>query len=64
MTLYFFRICNNRQVRLDERRKDIDQMIAWHIKLQEEEKRVARMEQTAYYKLVSATTKALSHNGL
>ncbi|XP_014203300.1 centrosome-associated protein 350-like isoform X1 [Copidosoma floridanum] len=54
-------ILKAREATLVSRRNCVEEWIAWHARLREEENRVARMEQAAY-KLVSATAKALSHN--
>ncbi|XP_031779180.1 centrosome-associated protein 350 isoform X1 [Nasonia vitripennis] len=54
-------ILKAREATLVSRRNCVEEWIAWHARLRDEENRVARMEQAAY-KLVSATAKALSHN--
>ncbi|KAJ8673086.1 hypothetical protein QAD02_004347 [Eretmocerus hayati] len=54
-------ILRAREATLVSRRNCVEDWIAWHARLRDEEDRVARMEQAAY-KLVSATAKALSHN--
>jgi hypothetical protein len=61
-SLSLCRILGARETTLVSRRDCVEEWIAWHARLREEENRVARMEQAAY-KLVTATTKALSHNG-
>ncbi|XP_033226726.1 uncharacterized protein LOC117179148 [Belonocnema kinseyi] len=52
-------ILNAREAALASRRTCVEEWIAWHTRLREEENRVARMEQTAY-NVVNAASKALS----
>ncbi|XP_051170033.1 protein PFC0760c-like [Leptopilina boulardi] len=54
-------ILNAREAALASRRSCVEEWIAWHTRLREEENRVARMEQAAY-KLVNATSKALFYH--
>ncbi|XP_043480307.1 centrosome-associated protein 350-like isoform X2 [Leptopilina heterotoma] len=54
-------ILNAREAALASRRSCVEEWIAWHTRLREEESRVARMEQAAY-KLVNATSKALFYH--
>ena len=56
------RILNAREAALASRRTCVEEWIAWHTRLREEENRVARMEQ-ATYKLVNTASKALSYHG-
>ncbi|CAB0030364.1 unnamed protein product [Trichogramma brassicae] len=54
-------ILRAREATLVSRRNCVDEWMAWHARLRDEEHRVARMEQAAF-KLVSATSHALNHN--
>ncbi|XP_024940681.1 centrosome-associated protein 350 isoform X2 [Cephus cinctus] len=54
-------ILGARETALASRRNCVEKWIAWHARLRAEESRIARMEEAAY-KLVSATSNALSYH--
>lgn len=58
---WFCRILNAREAALASRRSCVEEWIAWHARLREEENRVARMEEAAL-KLVSAASNAISYH--
>lgn len=58
----FFRILNAREAALTSRKNCVEEWMAWHAKLRNEEDRVARMEQAAL-KLVTATSNVFSQQG-